>query len=512
MARRAKAVETPQKPTAPKPAAKPRKSRSTVPSPETLSGLSQERLIALILEEVGQSPAFKKRVKAALAALQGPDTVAAVIDRRLAALEKASGFIDWPKRKAFAADLGATVASVLTDLKPLDADMALDRLLRFLTTADATQDRVDDSNGQIHAVYETAAEAAVGIAADQPPETAEAFVVRAIGHLAGDGYGLIGNLLGELVPKLPKAVLPRLDATLAEALAAVPKPTRKSGREAFAAAQGVWEHRYQRLRLGRLRQVVAEASGDVDAYIALEKDISPDRPNVVAIAARLLDAGRPAEALDWIRRKSKPGIAAMDAYDLIEEAAGYEPSALDHTALEARILDALGRKEEAQALRWDRFERTLDPQTLRDHLVKLPDFEDEEALERAFALAETRKDAHFGLYFLIGWPNLDRAARLVLARRSEWSGRNWEVLAPAADALAPDHPLAASLLYRALIDDILERARSNAYGHAARDLAKLGMLAEEVEPGDLEPDHDAYVAALRKTHGRKYGFWQLVER
>lgn len=499
-------------PAAKKPAAKPRKSRSTVPSPETLSALSRERLTALILEEVGQSPAFKKRVTAALAALQGPDTVAAMVDRRLAALEKARSFIDWQKRKAFAADLDATVTTVLADLKPLDAGMALERLLRFLATADTTLERVDDSSGQVHAVYETAAEAAAGIAAGQPPDAAEAFAARAVGHLARDGFGLIGTMLGDLIPKLPKSALPGLDATLTEALAALPKPARTSGRAAFTAAEGEWERRYQRLRLGKLRQIVAEARGDVDAFIALETEISPDRPDIAAIAERLLEAGRPAEALDWIRRKPRPGIAARAVSDLIEGAFQLGRAEPDHTAIETRILDALGRKEEAQKLRWDRFERTLDPQTLRDHLAKLPDFEDEEALERAFDLAEKRKDPHFGLYFLLNWPNLDRAARLVLARRREWSGRNWEVLAPAADALAPDHPLAASLLYRVLIDDILERARSNAYGHAARDLAKLATLAAEIEPGSLTPDHAAYLAGLRKAHGRKYGFWQLVEK
>ena len=156
-------------------------------------------------------------------------------------------------------------------------------------------------------------------------------------------------------------------------------------------------------------------------------------------------------------------------------------------------------------------EQSLDAQALRDYLARLPDFEDEEALERAFDHAANRKDPHGGLYFLIRWPNLDRAARLVLARRDAWSGRIWELLAPAAEALEPDHPLAASVLYRALIDDILDRGRSPAYGHGARHLTRLADLARELKPGDLTPDHGDYVARLRKAHGRKSGFWSQVE-
>lgn len=508
MARRAKAaVEAAESKPA---AARARKSRSTTPTRESLAALSQERLIALVLEEVGQSAAFKKRVSAALAALQGPDTVAAMVDRRLAALEKARGFIDWQKRRAFAADLDATLATILTDLKPLDPGLALDRLLRFLRGADATLERVDDSSGQVHAVYEAAAEAAAGLASTLPADAAAQFATRALDGLDRDGFGLIGGLLADLLPRLPADALAPLDATLTEAVAALPAGAGMGGGARFAAGGQDWERRYQRHRLNRLRQVIADIRGDADAFIAIEQEMSPERPDSVAVAERLLAAGRPEEALDWIRRRQKRGVRVVTREDLIAGSFGSDAPEREREAVEIRILDALGRRDEAQNLRWSRFEASLDPQALRDYLARLPDFEDEEALERAFAHAARGKDPHGGLHFLIRWPNLERAARLVLARRGEWSGRVWELLAPAAEALEPDHPLAASLLYRALVDDILERGRSPAYGHGARHLTRLGELARELAPGDLVPDHEAYVAALRKAHGRKSGFWSQV--
>ncbi|MEE7456638.1 hypothetical protein MPAR168_01495 [Methylorubrum populi] len=508
MARRAKAaVETAAAEAKPA-AAKPRKPRSTTPTRESLAALSHERLIALVLEEVGQSAAFKKRVRAALAALQGPDTVAAMIDRRLSALEKARGYIDWQKRRAFAADLDATLATILADLKPLDAGLALDRLLRFLLGADATLERVDDSSGQVHAVYEAAAEAASGLAASLPADAAVRFATRALAGLEDDGFGLIGGLLVDLLPNLSAAALDPLDAALTEAVAALPA---SEGKGAVLAAGGQeWERRYQRHRLNRLRQVIADIRGDADAFIAIEQEMSPEQPDTVAVAERLLTAGRAAEALDWIRRRRKQGMRVVTRADLIAGEIDAEGPDRAREAVEIRILDALGRRDEAQSLRWSRFEASLDPDVLRDFLARLPDFEDEEALERAFAHAASRKDPHGALSFLIRWPNLDRAARLVLDRRREWSGRIWELLAPAAEALEPDHPLAASILYRALIDDILERGRAPAYGHGARHLARLGELARELAPGDLSPSHEAYAAGLRKAHGRKSGFWSQV--
>ncbi|WP_407340787.1 DUF6880 family protein [Methylocapsa polymorpha] len=38
----------------------------------------------------------------------------------------------------------------------------------------------------------------------------------------------------------------------------------------------------------------------------------------------------------------------------------------------------------------------------------------------------------------------------------------------AAETLEPDHPAAASILCRVLIDDTLDRARSSAHGHACQ--------------------------------------------
>ena len=48
--------------------------------------------------------------------------------------------------------------------------------------------------------------------------------------------------------------------------------------------------------------------------------------------------------------------------------------------------------------------------------------------------------------------SLDRAVRTVTARAKELDGDHYELLTPAADALAAKYPLAATLLLRAIID------------------------------------------------------------
>lgn len=481
-------------------AARPKGARRTTPSPETLAELGPDRLIGLVLGETTRNPAFKKLVSAALAALQGPDAVAAIVDRRLAALEGARGFIDWQKRRAFTADLDATVRVILEELRPLDAMAALERLKRFLDGAGDVLGRVDDGSGATQGVYDRAGDALVAIAADLPAPDAARVANGLLPGFLADPYGPTATVLFDLVAILPDGVLEPLDARIAA--------TTKSKMSGGDAA-GSFRFDSARTRILRLRQVIADRRGDADAYIAIESEIVPLRPDRVAVSRRLLDAGRAEEALAWIRRPQDRGIRVVTRADLV---AGFDPRGPERTrqALEIEILDALGRTGEAQDLRWGCFARDLDGPMLRAFLAKLPDFEDEEAALRALEHAEAFADPHRALGFLATWPDFGRAAGLVTARPDVWRGDHYAVLAPAADALAAAHPLAATILYRRLLDAILPTGHSAAYAHGARYLRELDAIGERLDPGAITPDPRAYREALRRDHGRKRAFWSLL--
>ena len=494
--------QAPSKPEASPKAARPKGARRTTPSPETLAALGPDRLIGLILGETARNSTFKKLVTAALAALQGPDAVAAMIDRRLAALESAQGYIDWQKRRAFAADLNATVTVIVDELRPLDASAALERLRRFLDGADAVLNRVDDSTGAVQGVYERASEAFVETAANLPPAAVAQLATSLVGSFAADPFGPLGTLLGEIILLLDGDTLSEIDAALAEAALGMAKGGEARNETAYrrVAARG---------QILRLRQVIADRRNDTDAFIAIETEIASGREDRVSIAQRLLAAGRAEEALDWIRRTPEKGLHIVTRADLI---AGYDPRGpeRERQALEIDILDALGRSDEAQALRWALFARDLDAPMLRAYLAKLPDFEDEEALLKALDHVESFANPHRALAFLVTWPDLMRAARLVEGNREVWQGEHYPVLAPAADALAQDHPLAATILYRRLLDGILDAGRSAAYTHGARYLLELDTLAERLETGAISPAPAAYREAVRCDHGRKHAFWGLL--
>jgi hypothetical protein len=90
--------------------------RKLILTEEALVKLGSEKLARLVKGEALRNVAFRKLVMAALAATKGPEAVAAIIDKRLAGLDRAKSFIDWDKSKAFTADIAATLAAITGEL------------------------------------------------------------------------------------------------------------------------------------------------------------------------------------------------------------------------------------------------------------------------------------------------------------------------------------------------------------------------------------------------------------
>jgi hypothetical protein len=258
------------------------------------------------------------------------------------------------------------------------------------------------------------------------------------------------------------------------------------------------QSRHRKQAAASVLQQVADALGDVDGFIEQFDASTREIPAAAAaIARRLHAAGRLPEA--WA------AVEHVDARRREEAPVDWEEARID-------VLEALGRNDEAQAFRWDRFAAMLSATHLRAFLRKLPDFDDVEAEQRALAHALAFQDVHRSLEFLVAWPDLRRASELVLSRAQALNGDLYELLSPAADALDSRYPLAATLLRRTMIDFTLGAGRSSRYKHAARHFRDCRNTAGRVEDFGPIPDHRDYERTLRTTHGRKVGFWQEVDK
>jgi hypothetical protein len=232
----------------------------------------------------------------------------------------------------------------------------------------------------------------------------------------------------------------------------------------------------------------------VDLYIRAQALKGPRLRDDSGIVQRLLKEQRALEALAHL-----DSIDAKDSRDtyLLED-------------VRIEVMEALGRREEAQALRWSAFERRLSQEHLRGYLKRLPEFEAEEKQDEAMAFAATRP-LRSALEFFINWPNIRGAGALVRARSGELDGDWYFLYTPAAALLESKEPLAATLLRRAMIDFTLGNGRSSRYEHAARHLAECDSIAPMIKDWSGAPDHTAYVAHLKAAHPRKTGFWLRVQ-
>jgi hypothetical protein len=453
----------------------------------------------LLMEFADSDPSARKRLVLAAAESEGPAALAKALDRRLAALASSRGFIDWEKARDYARDLDG-LRRGLASLAPADPAGAADRLERLLRLAPSVFQRVDDSSGRIGGVFQ-AATADLAAAWSRIPGADPAQLARqAFDLITADDHSVCEGLVEAASPALGNAGLSALADLARQALASP-----------AAGKSGAIDWRAYTLR--RTLGEIADLQGDVDAFIEAQTD--GGRPSIPAIAVRLIEAGRPAEALEWLDRKAgRPEVRVFTPADLIAARDG-SPAALgvewERDTLRIRALEGLQRRPEAQQIRWRLFEQTLDVDILRGYLKALPDFEDDEALERAHALVRAHPSAAMALRFLVEWPDLKRAEALITTRLAEFDGRDYEILEAAADALAEPAPHAASLLLRCMIDSVLERGSSSAYGHIARCLTVCEALAARVDwRAAGAPSHPDYVDGLRRRHGRKSSFWSQV--
>jgi hypothetical protein len=460
-----------------------------------LAVLGAERLAAILVDLAEADAKVKRRLRLELAAQVGGDSIAGEIGKRITALRKARSFVDWQKRRDFVKDLDLQRRMIVDRVAQTRADLALDLMWRFMDLAGPTINRVDDSNGSVGDVFQSACEDLGAIAVKARPDRV-GLADQVFTALSANDYGVFDGLVAAMVPALGDTGTAHLKSRLARALA---------DRQRKAGALD--------LRTSALRsalQDIADAQADIDAYIALVPLEDRGRPHVGAeIGRRLLAAGRTTEALAALEnaRPKQRTEQAVHHDDL--HLAGYgDGGAWEEVYIEA--LDATGQEEQAQRLRWAAFEERLSSTRLRAYLKKLPDFEDIEAQERAMRHALGFRSFPAALDFLRGWPDHARAARLVLTRATEIDGDLYYLLEPALQLIEGKHPLAATLLRRAMIEDTLNGAKSSRYKHAARHLLECSSLASSIQDFGTFETHETFASRLHARHGRKAGFWAQV--
>lgn len=465
-----------------------------------LEALGADRLAALLIEVSTGSADIKRRLRLELSHNLGVSELAHEVRKRLVSLRKATSYVGWRKRKALIKDLDTQVVMIVDKIAADDPTIAFDLLWQFIAISPSIYERVDDSNGDVGDVFRAARAQFANIAPGAQLDP-KALADRVWTAVQDNGYGEWDGIIALLAPALGPAGLARLKTNV-EAYAATPVAEATTDNEAILFLRQLrGRPDYAAERKARFvkscLQEIAEAAGDTAAYIAQFSAKDLRRNDISAEVAMLLIGDNLAKA----------ALDLLLAADQSENTFGR--AAWDDAYIASLV--ALGRIEDAQAHRWDCFCATLNMRHLRDYLHLLPDFEDVEAEDDAKAHVLDYANVSTALGFCLEWPDLLTAARLIETRADEVNGDEYGLLSPAAEVLRVRHPLAAVLLWRAMIDDTLEHGRSTRYGYAADHLSECAALDAEVADYGEFPTHAHYVQALQTQHERKSSFWAKLQ-
>lgn len=363
---------------------------STRLSAASLVHLGAPRLADLLIEAGAGNANLKRRLRLELAAEVGADTLALEIDKRLSALAAARPRVSWRKRGELIDDLNVHRLMIVERLAREAPGEALAVLVRWFDLYPGLVARVKDTKGELAAAFEAAAPDLFTLAEATNDgsfrDLADAFARRP------QDYSRWIAAAGEaLAPDTARRMIDHLEVSATKSPA---------GRN--------------------LVRRLADRAQDLDLWLSLVTPEQAASPDIAAdIARRLLGAGRTAEARAALEAALSPsplnrrwtlGGKPKDGAPRLTTA--WEAASID-------LLDAEGSRQEAQDLRWSLFERDLSASVLRDFLSRLPDFDDVEALDRAFAYAAKHPDFEAAMRLLMDWPAHREAAALVLSRPRE---------------------------------------------------------------------------------------------
>lgn len=347
-------------------------------------------------------------------------------------------------------------------------------MLAFLDLHDNTLSRVDDSNGVVGDAFMTACADLGSLSESLAHLSIPEIVDMVFSKFMDNPYGIYDKLILHFKNSLTDEGFALLQAKFEQAFNEENGPRIKCGLEA-----------------------IADCQNDVDAFIrACSFTEKPCAHDHLDIAKRLIDHWRGEEALEWLARM---------------ELCGNHPWQEEKRRLKIQALELDGQYQVAQSERLAWFEERLNPE-IYWQIVKnaQPDFQEffrVSAIKKAFDFQEP----HTALYCLIQIQEAEEAAKFIRLKHDQLHGHQYYTLRPIADSLRDIDPIAATLLYRKLIQPVLEEAKSKYYNYAAKDLFTCGMLSSQITSWENLKSHIDYFNSLAEQHKHKVGFWSQYQ-
>ena len=379
--------------------------------------------------------------------------------------------------------------AVLDDIRAAvqDPEQGTTLLLQFYQTDARVFESADDSDGLIGDVYRSDAVALfVAYAKQHPNPTQLAQDVLAL--VASDNYGIRDALTEAAHQYLPDAVIDHIIETHLAIwdAARLASPPRSADRP----------YNFDRLPGDLLLRSLAKQRHNAALFERLILASTPDPGNqyCTEIAQVYLAAGNPLGAMRWLRQIKDISIHSQS----------------DADQLRIQIAQAQGDTVERDAAALREFQRGRSAAAFEALLAIVGEPKRSELKQSERAAILQSQQLHVGdVEFLCEFGFDSDAEAHVLKHADQLNGRDYFDLPELATTLKKrKRILAATLIWRALLDDILINARLKAYGHGRKYLAALDAAALTISDWRGVTPHLLYRAELGERHARKTSFWR----
>jgi dsDNA-binding SOS-regulon protein len=450
---------------------------------QKLADIDAATLQDFILDLYLHYPQLSDRIEV-LVIFNDPDSLAKALGKRIQSLRRGRRFIDYRGSFDFSRELDALLADIESRLLATSPKYAFDLVDKFLATAESVLNRVDDSGGAVGEVYRQAV--LLWLKAAKGWQDAKVDWPERIYQLYQQ------NDYGVLDPLLPNAQILLTQTQLKQLAWRYESELRK----ALKSPEQQDNFNYAALCSGVALGSIARALRDPALY---ERSIlirSPQPNNLLMkdICENFLQYQQPEAAMRYLNQAWESRFEH------------------DRLLLLDKVYMQTGDRQQLKQIRYQLFLIQQSHDSFKRYLETLDEEEKADAYDEAIENAEQGSNLLRSVELLLNLGQADRAQALLLSRHQELSECFYDDLLRLAKALEKaDYDLAATACYRALLLDILLKARSKAYGHGARYFKKLEALAGRIKAFKPLPEHYAFVQQLQSAHGRKESFWTRLQ-
>ncbi|WP_141215558.1 DUF6880 family protein [Hahella sp. CCB-MM4] len=447
-----------------------------------LAKLNKADMVDLLLELHGRHPDIDNYIDRYLLK-NAPQELAESLRQSIARHGRSRRFIEYSASFSYASQLQQLLSDIQSSLLPDHPMLACDVIVDFIDTHEKILLRSDDSAGVVADVYREATLLLI-----TSIKTARKTHDFEEGYWLGrfdiwrkrDPYHFYLDMLKDIAGALSQEELGRLAWRYRQHLKTAPTDCYAEDQKRLEALVGL--------------RAVAKALKNPMLYAeALTLYSSePSQPDLIDVARNYLDFLQADEAIG-VLEKLHP--ATKEILELLLSAYRLKDDELAERNLLNRLFALEPSTENFQAL-----------------LASTPKSEHQQVLNTAIAKAEQADNGTLAANLLLELNQSSKALNLLLRQGDQLQQYYYgDLLALAESFKESKVPLGAILCYRALLEDILNRAYSKAYLYAADYVQSLLELDRICQDYAHLPNHSEYLRELRLKHGTKKGFWTRVD-